>query len=136
MFVALKKYFVVSILACTYISCYHEEMPYEKYLPTVKIVEPADGEELVSGDELHLEMNFEYPDDTIVHVGACVINTEANDTVFYYKASVNTYGSYTLHDHYVTEVSDTAFYKVVAFTTNLDESDTVYAYVNVSVIPE
>ncbi|MBC8172853.1 MAG: hypothetical protein H7X71_03010 [Chitinophagales bacterium] len=135
-----KLYFITIISVSLFVySCDNEDEipdpPVGTYTPTIIFIEPADGEILDSGDELHMEVDFDYAGNTIHHVGLFVINEALNDTVFEFEEHADTPDFYSLHEHIVTDVAVATEYMVVAWSSNSDESIVVSEHVHVTVNP-
>lgn len=116
-------------------SCKDDTEEPGTYSHEITFIEPADGEEISSGDELHMEVDFNYSGNTIHSVGLYLINEASSDTLVNYSELAETQDFYTLHQHYITDVADTTEYMVVAWSSKADGSEMVSEHVHVTVNP-
>jgi hypothetical protein len=119
----MKNYIlaIAAIFAITFTACKNDDDPIDEpevYDVTFTIVEPEDGAVFTSGDELHMEVDFE---GTLAlgNVEILAINHTTDDTIAHITATT-TETFYMIHEHAdlsVTEVSECHFI-VSAWQTN------------------
>jgi hypothetical protein len=123
------------LLSMTYIGCKSEDEPeLESEEVTIHIIEPAEGDTIVSGAMLHLEATFE-SESTIHHIGIYVIDEAMNDTLFSYEEHVMVDNYYEFHEHITPMVTETQTYKVEVAAWNMDNSIRNEEHVHVILTP-
>jgi hypothetical protein len=138
----MKNIINIAIIACMCIllnACKNDAITPDPtdddYNPTITFIEPEEGEVYNSGDSLHMEFSIENPGEEIHHVGVWAINETAGDTIYDYFEHADIAEYYEFHEHTLLTVSTPSTFKVVAWTSNHDETDTIFAERHVIVNP-
>ena len=107
---ALLVYTLISIS-----SCKKDELPIdEPYDINITFIEPGEGEVFTSGDELHMEIDFERTG-TIHYIDLLAMNETTGDTI-YYSGIIHADATdfYSFHEHQDLVISVASDCKVVA----------------------
>jgi hypothetical protein len=119
----MKNYLlaIAMISAITFTACKNDETPIDEpvvYDVTFTIIEPEDGAVFTSGDELHMEVDFEGTK-ALGNVEILAINHTTDDTIAHFTAST-TETFYMIHEHVDLSVTEGAecHFIVSAWETN------------------
>ena len=124
-----------AIVVLTYFSaCNKEDPPAGTYDATITIIEPDDGMILASGDELHVEIDFEN-DATIYNVEILVLNETSGDTLLYHNENASIANLYQFHEHIMPIVTSVSDCMVKASTWENDKSEAISKSVHVIINP-
>lgn len=122
------------IISTTIISCdkNSDNNPSDEYTATITILEPEDGMVMNSGEELHVEVDFE--NDTEIHnVEVLVMNETSGDTIMFFSEHVHVENLYQFHEHEHVLVTEVSACKVTALTWDDDKSKAISKSVNFTV---
>jgi len=126
------------LFSCTMMLCVTscEEEPIDEfYNVTITFIEPAEGETFNSGDELHMEIDFER-EGIIRFVEVLALNETSGDTIFYSgQVDVATENYYAFHEHVDLLVAATSNCKVVASTWEDNPMERISEEVHITVNP-
>jgi hypothetical protein len=105
------------------------------YLVTITIIEPVEHDVYTSGDELHMEVDFERAG--VIHfVEILALNETSGDTI-YYSGAIHADASdyYGFHEHVDVFVSGASDCKLVASTWEHDPLEKISEEVHFTVNP-
>lgn len=134
----MKMYLLAfaTITTITFTSCKNDKEPIDEpvvYDVTFTIVEPEDGAVFTSGDELHMEVDFEGTK-ALGNVEMLAINHVSGDTIAYFTATTaETF--YMMHEHVdltVAAITECHFI-VAAWETNY--ADRIYEEIDFTINP-
>ncbi len=109
---------IVALLAATFTSCKNDAPEVIIYDVSFTMIEPEDGAVFASGDELHMEVDFDGTK-ALGNIEMLAINHNTNDTIAYFTTTTNE-SFYMYHEHVdllVTEFTECHFI-VSAWETN------------------
>ncbi|MBC8047984.1 MAG: hypothetical protein H7Y00_14395 [Fimbriimonadaceae bacterium] len=118
----MKKYLsaIAAFIICFY-GCENEPMNPGGYDAVITIIEPEDGEDFDSGDELHVEVTFVNTGGEIANVQVLVLNETTSDTLLFVDEHADVAEYYEVHEHFDLDVSEISQFKVYAATWDHDD---------------
>lgn len=103
-----------------------------EYSATITILEPDEGMVMNSGEELHVEVDFEN-DAEIHNVEVLVMNETNGDTIMYFNEHVHVDNLFQFHEHEHVNVTEISSCKVTALTWDEDKTKAISKTVNFTI---
>lgn len=102
-------------------ACNKTDSPIGKYEAKITIIEPDEGMVMSSGEELHIEVDFEV-EGSIQNVEILALNETTGDTILYFKDMPHTQDLFQYHDHVIPAVNEISNCIVRASSWGMDET--------------
>lgn len=117
-------------------SCKKDDTPEpDVYDINITFIEPGEAETYTSGDELHMEIDFERTG-TIHYVDVIALNETTGDTIYYSGAiHADAEDFYSFHEHAILSIAVASDCKVVASSWEGNEADKISEEVHFTANP-
>ena len=134
------KYLLLPVLfVCTMMSmssCKEDDLPIDApYDINITFIEPGESEIFTSGDELHMEIDFERTG-TIHYIDVLAMNETTGDTIYYSgEIHADAENFYSFHEHQDLSIAVLSNCKVVASSWEHDPIDKISEEIHFTVNP-
>ena len=129
----MKKllYFIPVIIGIVVLSsCYKDDPAYDV---SITFIEPEDGAIMVSGDSLHMEVDFECTK-VLNNIEVLAINTTSGDTLADF-VEATTERFYSFHEHIIPTVAVSSNINIIASGWESDYANRISKQVSVTMNP-
>ncbi|MEZ5014329.1 MAG: hypothetical protein R2794_08565 [Chitinophagales bacterium] len=128
-FIGMSAVVLISVIY----SCKEKDPETTPYTVTISFLEPAADDEIMSGSEMHMEVDFD-GSKALGNIEVLALNTTTGDTIAYYNIPTND-AFYAFHEHADIIVAEHNMCTITASAWESDYADRISKSVMVHLIP-